>query len=68
MKTMMFLFRSLILKQMATYRSTNEKKDLENNAPMNVDIITAGNGDMQASAFGSLSTIVIDTNGNSHHF
>ena len=44
------------------------RKDLENNAPINIDIITAGNGDMTASEFGSLSTIVKDTNGNLHHF
>ena len=43
------------------------RKDLENNAPINVDIITAGNGDMIASEFGSLSTIVKDTNGKLHH-
>jgi len=43
------------------------RNDLENNAPINVDIITAGDGDMIASEFGSLSTIVKDTNGNLHH-
>ena len=43
------------------------RKDLKNNAPIHVDIITAGNGDMTASEFGFLSTIVKGTNGNIHH-
>ena len=43
------------------------RKDLENNAPINIDIITAGNGDMTVSEFDSLATIVKDTNGNLHH-
>ena len=55
----MFLFCSLILEQNGNLRMN--RNDLENNAPINVDIITAGDGDMIASEFGSLSTIVKDT-------
>ena len=44
------------------------QRHLANGAPINVDIITAGNGDLTGSDLGSLSTRVMYSKGNLHQF